>query len=636
MAVMIQEAHLPADRLAKARILVHRFLPAYSLFAGRPQRGPGRPTQIQVVTLVHVYMAARASLLDVRAQYEAVAASAPGALQQAHFIRMSDPRSDTTLLLGNVYQFQASQPERQAAMLELISRVVTRWSEHADLVMIGGDFNASCKPRVGYVGSETTRVADARLMEWSRQAGLACAAPSHATWQSINESRYAVLDSFFWRSKTDQMGIQGVNSYLPPDPRLDHDLVQARVSCDTVGPMPPLEALRAPVRLRMRSWGQKRDAWQEAVTRSLDLSAPEPDKFTELERIQRIALDCARSVLGMTGGKISRIIPHHSKEAKRLKARLTLLRVVRREIHARKEQGGGSTPPSKAMRKAWDAGLWPQPASFSVLSALWTPQSQAWTEDWLRLLRRQSAAATDEWHCLRRRELTEAADRERLDAISRFYTGRELQRLLHPRAPAQHSPALFTDIPDMVTVTGNSDALAIFKDGLGHDMVQVEMLDDAVRVSEIRPAYLDQVLSLVEQGRLSAVLEGRRRLVQGVAARLCTWESELAMEAKATKAHCVSCGGGHLMPVTECRDHTGRTVRWWCRQCSGFRSWAVDDDDFFPPFFRLSDIFPTFRHFPDFFGPSCPSLVPLSDPPEVLLFECTYTRPPSDEVRRGP
>ena len=307
MAVLIQEAHLPVDRLAKARILVHRLLPAYSLFAGRPQRGPGRPTQIQVVTLVHVYMAARASLLDVRAQYEAVAASAPGALQQAHFIRMSDPRSDTTLLLGNVYQFQATQPERQAAMLELISRVVTRWSDHADLVMIGGDFNASCKPRVGYVGSETTRVADARLMEWSRQAGLACAAPSHATWRSINESRYAVLDSFFWRSKTDQMGIQGVTSYLPPDPRLDHDLVQARVSCDTVGPMPPLEALRAPARLRMRSWGQKRAAWQEAVTRSLDLTAPELDKFTELERVKLVALDCARSVLGMTGGKSSRI-----------------------------------------------------------------------------------------------------------------------------------------------------------------------------------------------------------------------------------------------------------------------------------------------------------------------------------------
>ncbi len=83
---MIQEEHLPVDRLAQARALVHLLLPAYSLFAGRPQKGPGRSTRIQVLTLVHVYMAERWSLLDVRQQFEAVAARAPpGALQQAHF-----------------------------------------------------------------------------------------------------------------------------------------------------------------------------------------------------------------------------------------------------------------------------------------------------------------------------------------------------------------------------------------------------------------------------------------------------------------------------------------------------------------------------------------------------------------------
>ena len=568
------------DRLAKARALVHRLLPAYSLFAGRQQRGPGRPTQIQVVSLVHVYMAARASLLDVRSQYEAVAASAPGALQQAHFIRMSDPRSDTTLLLGNVYQFQASQPERQVAMLDLISRVIARWGDHADFIMIGGDFNASCRPRAGYAGSEVTRSADARLEDWSRQAGLACAAPSHATWHSVNESRYAVLDSFFWRSKVDQMSIQGVESYLPPDPRLDHDMLRVRVSCDSVGPMPPLEALRAPVRLRMRSWGQKKADWQEAVTRSLALSAEEADCFMELERTKRIALECARSVLGTTGGSLSRIIPHHSKEAKRLKARLTLLRVVRREIHSRKEQDGGSVPPSRAMRRVWDSGLYPQPADLSMLWDLWQPQTQKWTEDWLRMLRRQSAITTDEWHQLQRSEFTAAVDRERLAAIGRFYSGRELQRLLHPRAPAPHSPALYTDIPDTVQVTGDSSALTDFTAGLRSDRVQVELLDGTVCVSGIQPADLGRILSLVEQGGLGAVLVGRKRLVQGVTDRLCAWESELATEAKATRAHCSSCGGRNLTPVTHLSDQAGRTVRWWCTQCSGFRAWEVRTADY--------------------------------------------------------
>ena len=79
-----------------------------------------------MATLLHVYMAVRASLLDVQQQYKIVAERAPGALQQAHFIRVSDPQSDTTLLLGNIYQFQATQPDRQAAMLELTSRVIVR------------------------------------------------------------------------------------------------------------------------------------------------------------------------------------------------------------------------------------------------------------------------------------------------------------------------------------------------------------------------------------------------------------------------------------------------------------------------------------------------------------------------------
>jgi hypothetical protein len=165
MAVLIQEAHLPVGRLAKARDLVHRLLPAYCLFAGQRRKRIGPVAQIQVVTLVHVYMAARASLLDIGTQFETVAQDAPGALEQVHFIKMSEPRSDTTLLLGNLYQYQASQPAKQKAMLELVGRVVDRWSTGTDLVVVGGDFNASCRPRVGYVDAEVTRTADVRLHE---------------------------------------------------------------------------------------------------------------------------------------------------------------------------------------------------------------------------------------------------------------------------------------------------------------------------------------------------------------------------------------------------------------------------------------------------------------------------------------
>jgi hypothetical protein len=219
---------------------------------------------------------------------------------------MLDPQSDTMLLLDNVYQWQASRQARQVAMLELISQVITRWSDHADLIMISGDSNASCRPRiVGYAGTEATRGADARLEEWSRQTGL-CAAPSHATWLRVIKSRYAVLDSFFWRSKTNQMGIQVVESIFPPDPRLDHDIPQAQGHCETRCLMPPLEALWVPERIRMpvSTWSKKRADWQDAVTQLLALTAQEEDRFLELDRSKKIEIDCAQEVLGVTGGKL--------------------------------------------------------------------------------------------------------------------------------------------------------------------------------------------------------------------------------------------------------------------------------------------------------------------------------------------
>ena len=55
-----------------------------------------------------------------------------------------------------------------------------------------------------------------------------------------------------------------------------------------------------------------------------------------------------------------------------------------------------------------------------------------------------------------------------------------------------------------------------------------------------------RIFTLAEQGGLHTELDGRKRLIQGVPDRLCAWESELATEAKATKARCVSCGASVL------------------------------------------------------------------------------------------
>ena len=93
-----------------------------------------------------------------------------------------------------------------------------------------------------------------------------------------------------------------------------------------IGPMPALKALWAPVWLKMRKYAQKAPKVEAAVVQQLSLpdSARELDPFLEWERVKRIALNCARAVLGTSGGRLSRIIPHRLQEERRLKARLTL------------------------------------------------------------------------------------------------------------------------------------------------------------------------------------------------------------------------------------------------------------------------------------------------------------------------
>jgi hypothetical protein len=106
----------------------------------------------------------------------------------------------------------------------------------------------------------------------------------------------------------------------------------------------------------MKGWSQKRQKWQASTTQALAaVDEVSMDCFAQLEQMKQVTVDCARKVLGEAGGKMRLIIPHHLKEFRKLKERLSLLKVVRRKIHARRNNGQQS--PSRAMRRAWDEGL---------------------------------------------------------------------------------------------------------------------------------------------------------------------------------------------------------------------------------------------------------------------------------------
>ena len=73
------------------------------------------------------------------------------------------------------------QPVQQAAILELVRLVNVSWGNQVDLIVIGGDFNASVARRFGYAGAEITRNANAKLLAWSSQAGLTPSVPEPPT-----------------------------------------------------------------------------------------------------------------------------------------------------------------------------------------------------------------------------------------------------------------------------------------------------------------------------------------------------------------------------------------------------------------------------------------------------------------------
>ena len=71
------------------------------MFASRSKGAAGN---MQVVMPVHVYLAARATLLEITEQLETVGSPPPALLAQAHAVRIVEPRTGTSILAINVHQ----------------------------------------------------------------------------------------------------------------------------------------------------------------------------------------------------------------------------------------------------------------------------------------------------------------------------------------------------------------------------------------------------------------------------------------------------------------------------------------------------------------------------------------------------
>ena len=83
---------------------------------------------------------------------------------------------------------------------------------------------------------------------------------------SMDESRQAVLDCFFWRSKSGLPFLDEPVALQAADSRMDHRVVQATLIVEGISSMLPNEALLQSVRLNMRLWREKTKDWSKAVS----------------------------------------------------------------------------------------------------------------------------------------------------------------------------------------------------------------------------------------------------------------------------------------------------------------------------------------------------------------------------------
>jgi hypothetical protein len=138
-------------------------------------------------------MATRASLLDISKEFAPLAEQAPEALARVHFVRILDPEGQAAVLLGKKHQYQARESMPEAAVLSFIQQMIARWGADSQHAILGGDWNASLAPRLGYAVETVTSATDARFAQWVRETGLSYIPPSSHTW--TDGHRRAVYDA---------------------------------------------------------------------------------------------------------------------------------------------------------------------------------------------------------------------------------------------------------------------------------------------------------------------------------------------------------------------------------------------------------------------------------------------------------
>jgi len=361
-------------------------------------------------------------------------------------------------------------------------------------------------------------------------------APDRPTWASCDHRRRAVLDCFLvQRLDGSRPGLREVAALGTIDARHDHSAICVELEDERVSHMPALESMRRPARIRLHKFkGEIIAKWREEVQAAIsDLpadgaAAESGTEFPQWGVMQDAALLMARLLLGVSGGEVRPHILRHSEPFRRLLARLRLLKVLRRELHDRK-QAGSERPPSRAMRNAWDRGLFPAEGKHGWMYSMWTEDaSRPWAEAAVGLVRTQLQACLEEMERLRRAEMKLASERRRQAAIDCFWQRGGLRRLLRPVDPSLHSYALRSGAPDTVVITGAEAVL----DELAREIQQTVSVDreaGQLTVRNLAVTLVRKVLAAVANRQCQVVIQSSGRVVTAASEKLPAWETALGM-----------------------------------------------------------------------------------------------------------
>jgi hypothetical protein len=257
---MFQETWLKKSALTRFSNYARKLIPGYSVFAKTTTNDDTNDTIIQVVTFVHGALAARSTQLEL-SQFAEECGGIPirefGTNLQC--IRTTDLFTDKKILFINLYQYQSSQHHRQEAMLQLLSRILEREKPHVHEILLGGDWNASLEPRIGYASDDQSaaRLADARLCDWILRNQLNPVHTPGWTWEGNRGSIYPIQRSCldFFVTKHD---IYECRVHSSPDPSHDHRLVCIGIPLSLISPLPELQSTPKKGRLRMSKWHESK------------------------------------------------------------------------------------------------------------------------------------------------------------------------------------------------------------------------------------------------------------------------------------------------------------------------------------------------------------------------------------------